>query len=116
MRSSSCGYWVPAFRYRRLKALADLTARLSATPLSYERWTGSRPQARGCFYDADDAALLAQFTAAGQRATAPDTATVPDAEDWRVAGATLIWLPFRRQSQAVLDPFTGLALQESLLL
>jgi DNA-directed RNA polymerase subunit RPC12/RpoP len=102
-------YCVPAFRYRRLKALADLTTRLSAKPLRYERWTGTRPQARGCFYDADDAALLAGFVAAGQSRPA-----TPLAEGGR--RATLIWLPFKRESRALLDPFTGMGLQESLLL
>jgi hypothetical protein len=99
-------FCVPAFRYRRLKALATLTTRLSAKPLRYERWTGSRPQVRGCFYDAADAALLARFVAAGE----------PRARTWSEAGrATLVWLPFKRESQSLVDPFTGMGLQESLL-
>ena len=102
-------YCVPAFRYRRLKALADLTTRLSAKPLRYERWTGTRPQARGCFYDADDAARLAAFVAAGE-----PRAASPPADGGR--RATLLWLPFKRQHQALLDPFTGMGLQASLLL
>jgi LSD1 subclass zinc finger protein len=107
--ASSRRYCVPAFRYRRLKALADLATRLSAKPLRYERWTGPRPQVRGCFYDADDAALLAGFVAAGQErpVTPPAVGT---------GRATLLWLPFKRESRALLDPFTGMALQESLLL
>jgi len=99
------GGCVPAFRYRRLKALADLTTRLSARPLGYERWTGERPRnVRGCFYDAEDAGLLAQFAAAGQQR--------PAAAGGR---ATLIWLPFKRAGQEIVDPFTGMGLQQSLL-
>jgi LSD1 subclass zinc finger protein len=98
-------YCVPAFRYRRLKALATLTTRLSAKPLRHERFTGTRPQVRGCFYDANDAALLAQFVAAG--------AGKPTADE--AGSATLVWLPFKRESQSLVDPFTGMGLQESLL-
>jgi LSD1 subclass zinc finger protein len=97
---------VPAFRYRRLKALATLTTRLSAKPLRYEGFTGTRPQLRGCFYDAADAALLARFVAAGAGNASADEA----------GGATLVWLPFKRESQSLVDPFTGMGLQASLLL
>ena len=31
------------------------------------------------------------------------------------AGARLTWLPFRREARSLLDPSTGLALQEGLL-
>ena len=96
---------VPAFRYRRLKALAMLTTRLSAKPLRYERWTGARPPVRGCFYDTDDAARLARFVASGAGTAAEDGA----------GRATLVWLPFKRESQSLIDPFTGMGLQESLL-
>jgi LSD1 subclass zinc finger protein len=109
LEASPRRYCVPAFRYRRLKALADLTTRLSAKPLRYERWTGPRPRARGCFYDADDAALLAGFVAAGQPRPA-----APPAEGAR--RASLVWLPFKRERRALLDPFTGMGLQEGLLL
>jgi DNA-directed RNA polymerase subunit RPC12/RpoP len=99
------GCCVPAFRYRRLKVLADLTRRLSTKPLRYERWTGERPQVRGCFYDAEDAGLLAQFVAAGQQHPAADG----------VRRAALVWLPFKRAGQELVDPFTGMGLQEGLI-
>lgn len=101
-------YYVPAFRYRRLKALADLTVRLSGKPRTYDRWTGTRPQVRGCFYDAEDAALLAHFTAAGPPRPKPDVKL-------SVAATTLTWFPFKRAGRELVDPFTGMALQESLL-
>ena len=96
---------VPAFRYRRLKALADLATRLSAKPLRWEHWTGPRPPLRGCFYDVDDAGLLAQFVAVGAGRPMED----------RAGRATLVWLPFKRESRSLVDPFTGMGLQESLL-
>ena len=106
--------WAPAFRYRRLKALHDLSARLTAKPPAYRPWTGERPAAHGCFYDAEDAALLARFAAAGRRRTPREVKKAAEAEPAFTA-VRLTWLPFRRESQSLLDPSTGLALQEGLL-
>jgi LSD1 subclass zinc finger protein len=106
--------WAPAFRYRRLKTLHDLAARLTAKPPAYRPWTGERPAAHGCFYDAEDAALLARFAAAGLRRSPRDVKAAAEAE-LSFTGARLTWLPFRRESQSLLDPSTGLALQEALL-
>ena len=106
--------WAPAFRYRRLKALHDLAARLTAKPPAYRPWTGERPAAHGCFYDAEDAALMARFAAAGLRRTPREVAAAAETEP-AFTGARLTWLPFRRESQSLLDPSTGLALQEALL-
>jgi LSD1 subclass zinc finger protein len=106
--------WAPAFRYRRLKALHDLCARLSAKPPAYRPWAGERPALQGCFYDAEDAALLARFAAAGRRRTPEGVRAAAEAEP-TFTGARLTWLPFRREAQALLDPATGLALQEPLI-
>ncbi|MEX2222069.1 MAG: hypothetical protein WEG40_09745 [Candidatus Rokuibacteriota bacterium] len=106
--------WVPAFRYRRLKALHDLAARLTAKPPAYRPWTGERPAGQGCFYDAEDAALLARFAAAGRRRTPREVKAAVAAEP-AFAGARLTWIPFTREAQSLLDPVTGLALQETLL-
>jgi LSD1 subclass zinc finger protein len=106
--------WAPAFRYRRLKALHDLTLRLSAKPPAYHPWTGERPTAQGCFYDAEDAALLARFAAAGRRRT-PDAVRAAAQAEPDFEATRLTWIPFKRESQSLLDPSTGLALQEALL-
>lgn len=106
--------WVPAFRYRRLKALQDLTARLSARPPAYEAWTGERPAGQGCFYDVEDAVLLARFTAAGRRRT-PAAVKAAATDEPGYQGARLVWLPFRRERGSLLDPVAGLALQGGLL-
>jgi predicted RNA-binding Zn-ribbon protein involved in translation (DUF1610 family) len=106
--------WAPAFRYRRLKALHDLAARLTAKPPTYRPWTGERPAAYGCFYDAEDAALLARFAAAGRRRTPREVKAAAEAEP-EFTGARLTWLPFRRESRSLLDPSTGLALQEEFI-
>jgi DNA-directed RNA polymerase subunit RPC12/RpoP len=106
--------WVPAFRYRRLKALQDLAARFSAKPPVYELWTGERPTVQGCFYDVEDAVLLARFTAAGRR-RAPDAVKAAAKDEPEFQGARLAWIPFRHEGQSLLDPFAGLALQGGLL-
>jgi hypothetical protein len=106
--------WAPAFRYRRLKVLHDLAARLTGKPPAYRPWTGERPALHGCFYDAEDAALLARFAAAGRRRTPREVKAAAEAEP-AFGGARLTWLPFRRESQSLLDPSTGFALQEPLL-
>lgn len=106
--------WVPAFRYRRLKTLHDLAARLTAKPPVYRPWTGERPAVRGCFYDAEDAALLARFAAAGRQRTPGGVKAAAEAEP-AFAGARLTWIPFTRDSRSLRDPATGFALQETLL-
>jgi len=106
--------WVPAFRYRRLKALQDLAARFSAKPPVYEPWAGERPRVQGCFYDVEDAMLLARFTAAGRRRT-PDAVRAAAKDEPGFQGARLAWIPFRHEGQSLLDPFAGLALQGGLL-
>jgi hypothetical protein len=106
--------WMPAFRYRRLKALHDLATRLSAKPPAYRPWTGERPTVRGCFYDAEDAVLLARFAAAGRRRT-PDAVKAATGAEPGFQGARLVWIPFRRVSHSLLEPSTGFALQEGLV-
>jgi DNA-directed RNA polymerase subunit RPC12/RpoP len=106
--------WVPAFRYRRLKVLHDLAARLTAKPPVYRAWTGERPAVHGCFYDVEDALLLARFAAAGRQRT-PGGVKAAAEDEPAFAGARLTWIPFARESRSLRDPSTGLALQEALL-
>jgi len=106
--------WEPAFRYRRLKVLHDVGLRLSTSAPAYEPCTGEHPALRGCFYDAEDAVLLARFTAAGTRRT-PEAVKAAASAEATFAAPRLTWIPFKRESQSLLDPFTGLALQEALL-
>lgn len=94
---------VPAFRFRRLKLLADLARSLSHAAPTWTTVRGDPPAPLlGCHYDAEDAMLLARFTSA----PAGDEAV-------RLTGASLVWLPFRRELAAWRDPFTGLALPEN---
>ncbi|HEU4439639.1 MAG TPA: hypothetical protein VFT36_10340 [Methylomirabilota bacterium] len=111
---SEGGAWVPAFRCRRLKILHDLARRFTAKPPVYQAATGERPSARGCFYDAEDAALLARFVAAGRRRK-PDAVRAAAEDEPAFSGARLVWIPFERAGQSLVDPYFGLALQEAQL-
>ncbi|HEX4995494.1 MAG TPA: hypothetical protein VFX87_11010, partial [Methylomirabilota bacterium] len=62
----------------------------------------------------EDAALLARFVAAGRHRTPREVTAAAESEP-AFSGARLTWLPFRRESRSLLDPSTGLALQEELL-
>jgi hypothetical protein len=76
----------------------------------YRPWTGERPAGQGCFYDAEDAALLARFAAAGRRRIPLEVKAAAAAEPG-FAGARLTWIPFTRESRSLRDPSTGLALR-----
>jgi hypothetical protein len=106
--------WVPAFRYRRLKALHDLAVRLTTKPPVYRAWAGERPAVHGCFYDVEDAVLLARFAAAGRQRT-PGRVKAAAEDEPGFAGARLTWIPFAQESRSLRDPSTGFALQEALL-
>ena len=80
----------------------------------YQAATGERPSARGCFYDAEDAALLARFVAAGRRRT-PDAVKAAAEDEPAFTGARLVWIPFERAGRSLVDPYFGLALQEAQL-
>jgi predicted RNA-binding Zn-ribbon protein involved in translation (DUF1610 family) len=99
-------FFAPAFRFRRLKYLSDLSRNLVRKPPTYGTRLGPRPPLGGCHYDVEDAMLLARFTQAGLDPAAPP---LP------VRAATLTWFPFRREQRALRDPFTGLTLPEHLL-
>ena len=98
-------FFAPAFRFRRLKFLADLARKLSGADPAWTPSTLPPPDLHGCHYDAEDAVLLARFTAIG-------LGREPEPSFTR---ASLAWFPFRNEHHTWRDPFTGLALPEDLL-
>lgn len=106
---------VPAFRCRRLKLLNDLATRFTTQAPVYQRSTAERPAAHGCFYDAEDAVLLARFVAAGRGKTPDAVKAAATTDEPAFTAARLTWIPFKRENQSLIDPFSGLALQEALL-
>ncbi|MCL5024378.1 MAG: hypothetical protein M1497_13630 [Nitrospirae bacterium] len=107
-------FFIPAFRYRRLKFLLDLalvTSRL-CPPYALGKACG---ELSGVYYDLEDAARLAQFVR-----TALIAATIRDfrfgPQGLSVTGATLTWFPFRKEKGYLVAPFGYISIPANLLL
>ncbi|MFY9270948.1 MAG: hypothetical protein WAO55_14490 [Candidatus Manganitrophaceae bacterium] len=107
-------FYLPAFRYRRLKFLGDLAKALSEHPIFYKTRVGPRPELHGGYYDREDAVRLAQFTSVGMDGKREITAAAE--RPFSASTAALIWFPFKIEGNALRDPFTGMALPQNLLL
>lgn len=108
-------YFVPAFRYRRLKMLSDLARNLSRKQPAYSPLDGKKPELHGCYYDQEDAAKLAQFIHAGSDKKSLEEADL-EKMPLHVKNATLTWFPFEEKAGGLLDPFTGFSLPKNLLM
>lgn len=109
--------FAPAFRWRALKSLCDLGARLAGgAPEGPELEPVKAMPLVGCSLDREDALTMARLVAlrlllddanvrdrAVQGKAAP-AVTIEDAE------TRLVWLPFAGDAYSVRDPFTGYAL------
>ncbi|MFQ5961868.1 MAG: hypothetical protein ACE5MG_10775, partial [Candidatus Methylomirabilales bacterium] len=109
-------FFLPAFRYRRLRLLSNLARNLSRQQPTYAVQAGERPDLHGCYYDLEDAALLAQFTYAGLTSRRPEDLRTAPVTKLRLTGRTLTWFPFKLEGNALRDPFTGTPLPQNLLL
>ncbi len=112
-------FYIPAFRFRRLKMLADLAINMTRSNPVYSICGDQKQEVKemqGCFYDAEDAFLLAQFVQAGITSqTATDMKTF-NKDDLTLQGATLIGFPFKVNGFNLVDPFTGTTIPQSLVL
>lgn len=109
-------FFLPGFRYRRLKFLSDLAIHLSRRQPSYELSSGKISEVHGCYYDQDDAAMLAQFIYAGLISGSLGAIRALQENRFSVASTTLVWLPFKVEGGYLIDPFLGQYLPQSLLL
>ncbi|MFQ5896894.1 MAG: hypothetical protein ACE5JN_01420 [Candidatus Methylomirabilia bacterium] len=109
-------FFLPAFRYRRLKFLSNLARNISKRQPSYVVLAGERPDLHGCYYDLEDAILLAQFTYAGLTSRKLGGMRSSPNSKLPMTGGTLTWFPFKLEGNALRDPFTGTALPQNLLL
>ena len=109
-------YFMPAFRYRRLKLLADVAQRLTDKQPSYGVRQGEKPEAYGCFYDQHDALKFAAFTHVGMRARRSRRVEITPGEKLPLRNVTLTWIPFREQGGYLVDPFTDYHLPRAGLL
>ncbi len=109
-------FFMPAFRYRRLKFLLDLGLKISRLQPSYKVRETKDLDLFGCYYDTEDAAMLAQFVQAildthgfGAFGTDADD-TLP------VSGSTLTWVPFLIHGAYLCSPFGQISIPQNLLL
>jgi LSD1 subclass zinc finger protein len=109
-------FFVPAFRYRRLKFLLDLALQLSRIrPVFGLLDPAKGTDLFGCYYDREDAALLAGFTNLVLSSDKIDEFGSSRSDDLSLPDATLVWLPFRMQGEYLLSPFGSVNVPLNLL-
>jgi hypothetical protein len=109
-------FFVPAFRYRRLKALSDLTRNLFRKQPCYSVLDGERPDVHGCYYDQEDATMLARFIHVELDSKRSGSVKAFEEAEFSVTSTNLVWFPFKVQGQSLTDPFTSQSLFQNLLL
>jgi DNA-directed RNA polymerase subunit RPC12/RpoP len=109
-------FFVPSFRYRRLKFLLDLALRLSRIQPDFAFLDPANDvELFGCYYDSEDAALLARFTNLMLSSEKVDEFSGTQEEKPSLPAATLIWLPFRIQGEYLFSPFGNINIPKNLL-
>ena len=109
--------FLPAFRYRRLKILSDLATGITKKqPACLFSENGkdkvNSESFEGCYYDQEDAALLACFVNVGLELKKGNPRF--GSENLRMKGAALTWFPFTINGTSLVDPFTGTYLTRAL--
>lgn len=110
-REAGASIYIPAFRYRRLKSLHDTARQMFRRQPEFQFAEPFRGDLEGCFYDCEDARLLAAFMLAG----IPEALLSNHPAVGTDSTPLLIWFPFRAQGANWINPFTGTALQSALL-
>ncbi|MDA8155050.1 MAG: hypothetical protein M0Z52_01140 [Actinomycetota bacterium] len=114
-------FFIPVFRYRRLKVLLDLAMRVSRVQPSYNyNDEGGKKDLSGCYYDEDEAALLAGFAQAALQslknpAINKQMGLNENGPAAPLANAVLTWFPFQEQGEYLLPPFGGPGILKNLL-
>jgi hypothetical protein len=109
-------FFVPAFRYRRLKVLADLARDMSRQERSYVSVGREQLSLHGCYYDRDDAVGLAEVAYPGLTHSPEHALKQIDEEPLSFSSATLTWFPFHAEGQWLRDPFSRRAISPALLI
>ena len=109
-------FFMPAFRYRRLKFLLDLGLKISRLQPSYRVVDSKDLDLSGCYYDTEDAALLAGFVEAILETKVVGDIRTETREKLSLSGATLTWIPFRITGTYLSSPFGRISIPKNLLL
>jgi len=97
--------FLPAFRYRQLKFLSDLAIRISRQQPSYTVLTEKLPEVEGCYYDQEDAVMLAQFSQVGMAPRPLEKIKALQEDNFSMTDATLTWFPYEINGIYLIDPF-----------
>jgi DNA-directed RNA polymerase subunit RPC12/RpoP len=108
-------YFIPGFRYRRLKILADLAAALTKKNPSYTLTDNQGIDAFGCFYDQEDAVNLAKVAEAGIMLRTAKAVQSNQLSPISPKKIILSWIPFHSNGDFLIEPFTSLSISQSLL-
>jgi hypothetical protein len=108
-------YILPGFRYRRLKALADLAAALSQKSPGFVVSDLKKLEAQGCYYDQEDAVSLAKVIQAGMMLKSSTGVKTLSADPFSVNKISLLLIPFHANGETFVEPFTGTIFSRNLL-
>jgi hypothetical protein len=108
-------YILPGFRYRRLKALADLAAALSRKSPDFVMADLRKLEAQGCYYDQEDAVNLAKVIQAGMMLKSSEGVKTLSADPFSVNKISLALIPFHVNGETFVEPFTGTIFSRNLL-
>jgi hypothetical protein len=109
-------YYIPAFRYRRLKLLLDLALCLSRIQPEFPKAEIRQQNLSACYYDSHDAAMLAKFAEVALKAENIDAYRTNKADDLPVTGSTLAWLPFEIKGSYLVSTFAKISIPQNLLI
>jgi hypothetical protein len=119
-------YFIPGFRYRRLKALADLAAALSQKFSGWVMADFKKMEPHGCYYDQEDAVSLAKVVQAGLMLKSSvrsldrpihqsEGIKTLSADSFSVNKISLVLMPFYANGETFVEPFTGTIFFQNLL-
>jgi DNA-directed RNA polymerase subunit RPC12/RpoP len=108
--------FVPAFRYRRLRYLVDLSLAFTRLQPSYSLSKPRDEELSGVYYDLKDGLVFAKL--ARSALTAKDAAMFGSAcsEDVSAYDASLTWFPFSIEGNSLGAPFCKLNIPKNLIL
>jgi DNA-directed RNA polymerase subunit RPC12/RpoP len=109
-------FLAPAFRYRRMRALAELATKLSRRPPELASTTLAAHEVHGVYFDESDAAALISFAEMGNESDRFEEIEARRERRLAVDGADLLWAPFTMDGYAYVDPFLGTSLPKNLLI
>ena len=108
-------YYLPAFRFGRLKSLNDLASILTRKKPKLVSFEGKEPKLCGCFYDQEDAVKLAQMTFVASAQKSKEAIEAMNQNKIELLGIALNWIPFNSRGPSLIEPTTDYAIQRNLL-